>query len=104
MPSDASSDVGEWLKSDIAKVIRMCRRAGVPILMHGYPSGGLRGVLAGTAAEHGVPFIDHMPVFQALAHPEEYFAPDRHCNALGYGLMAKDLQPKVIELLGAGRP
>ena len=27
-----------------------------------------------------------------------------HCNDLGYGLMARDLLPKVVELLPTRRP
>ena len=97
--SEPLTPVQAWLESDIGKVISMCREAGVPLLMHSYPSGTLHGVLVDTAAKNNIPFVDHLPAFQALKDPASYFAPDLHCNDLGYGVMARDLQPKVIEML-----
>ena len=99
------SPVETWLRSDTAKVIALCRRSGALVLMHGYPGNQVRpDVLSLIASENDVPFVDHLPTFNALTDPEKYFAPDRHCNDLGYGLMARDLLPKVVELLSTRRP
>ena len=107
-PADLSkvalTPVEAWIRADLAKAIALCRKSGALVLMHDYPGTEVRqDVLRAIAAENGVPFVDHQPSFGALAHPEEYFAPDLHCNERGYGLMARDLAPKVVEMLAALR-
>lgn len=100
---DAAALVEAWIRADVLRIVACCREAGVPVLLHSYPGETVRkDLLASIAAEAGVPFVDHQPAFQALPEPGRYFAPDFHCNELGYGLMARNLQPKVLELLSAG--
>ena len=99
------SPVEAWIRADLAKAIALCRQSGALVLMHDYPGDEVRrDVLRAIASENGVPFVDHHPTFRVLTDPEKYFAPDMHCNDLGYGLMARDLLPKVVELLPTRRP
>ena len=100
-PSEpALTETDRWVQADLLKVIAMCRKGGVPLLMQSYPTPTLTSALRQTAAENGIPFVDHLTVFRALPDPARYFAPDMHCNDLGYGLMARNLLPKVLEILG----
>ncbi len=97
--------VEAWVRSDLARAIALCRQAGAKVLMHDYPIDDVRSeVMRAIASENGVPFVTHQPSFRTLAQPEKYFAPDMHCNDLGYGVMARDLKPAVLKMLPPKRP
>jgi hypothetical protein len=97
--------VEAWIRADLATAIARCRESGALVLMHDYPIDDVRSdVLRAIASENQVPFVDHHPSFRALAEPEKYFAPDTHCNDLGYEVMARDLKPKVLEMLSSKPP
>ncbi len=97
--------VEAWIRADLATAVARCRESGALVLMHDYPIDDVRSdVLRAIASENQVPFVDHHPSFRALAEPENYFAPDTHCNDLGYEVMARDLKPKVLEMLSSKPP
>jgi lysophospholipase L1-like esterase len=53
------------------------------------------------ALKYNAPLVDNESVFRALAKEnpgKNYFAPDRsHCNAEGYGVMAKNVYDVIVK-------
>jgi len=102
--TNSLTPVEEWIRADLKEAVATCQRAGIPVILHSYPAQTVpRALLARIAAECEVPFVDHQAVFSAQADPMAYFAPDAHCNEAGYGLMAQDLHPQVVEMLKSPR-
>ena len=92
--------ISAWIADDLGRIIALCRREGAQVMMQSYPRnhGIMNREVAGSLS---VPFVDHTVVFSPLlarGREEEYMAPDGHCNARGYGLMAEGLRRKMAEL------
>ncbi|MBI5239300.1 MAG: radical SAM protein [Elusimicrobia bacterium] len=93
-------DVAAWIEDDLGRIIAVCRRKGIPVLMQSYP-GQADPLSRDVAARNAVPFVDHAAAFAprlAGGRRGGYFIADGHCNAAGYGLMAKTLRRKMSEL------
>ena len=87
--------VKKWIKADIGKMISICAERNIEVIVQNYPDILFEDMLGKVANKHGIPFVDHGHFFaQILAEEpsrEQYFVPDGHPNARGYGLMAKNI-------------
>ncbi len=96
-----------WVRGDLAWMIESCRSRGVRVLLQNYPrldpeAADEAGVwLQTTAARYGVPFVDQRADFGRLDEEARraLFVPgDEHCNAQGYGRMARNLADAIGRL------
>ncbi len=87
-----------WLVADLNASITTARASGAQVLLQTYPDHSMSRVLRHVATERGLPFVDQEPLFAVLEDPAGYYAPDGHCNARGYGMMATHLVEAVLEL------
>ncbi|MBI5241952.1 MAG: hypothetical protein HY926_15880 [Elusimicrobia bacterium] len=99
-------DIAAWIAADLESIVALCRWRGVQVLMQSYPEG--HGLMTREVARSSaVPFVDHTVALAPLiaeGRRGEYLVSDGHCNARGYGLMARNLRRKMAELglLGPG--
>ncbi|MCX5793894.1 MAG: GDSL-type esterase/lipase family protein [Elusimicrobia bacterium] len=86
-----------WIRSDIRDIAAECHRRGIKLVIMNYPEGTGFTRYAGyaeLAAAEGAAFVD---VHQAFARLREqgveaqYYSRDGHCNAAGYGIIARTL-------------
>lgn len=95
-------EINKWIADDLEVIFRTCADQHIKVILMNYPSHSAVNALLGTVArEHSIPFIDTYEAFTGLlSHSprEAYFAPDRHCNARGYGVMARKVSDKMREL------
>ncbi len=108
-----------WIKSDIKKIISLCRERGVKIILQNYPLRGhswnsfslsykqANTVLEEIANEYSLCFINNKQIFDRLGDIKKEFLEPKgsaeHCNAKGYWLMAKNCYDKIIEIKLAAR-
>jgi tetratricopeptide (TPR) repeat protein len=100
----AKKEIANWLKSDTKEIIDVCRSRKIPIIMQSYPdvqahkevSEALREV----AQKKGVPFVDQDRLFAEMwkrgEKREGYYVADGHCNAKGYGVMARNIYEEIV--------
>lgn len=88
----------EWIQEDIGEMVRICGERCARVIVLGYPAGfeNIDGILREAAERRSVPFVDNAVLFGDLFRrgegvEKDYFAPDGHCNAKGYGCMAKNI-------------
>lgn len=87
--------VDEILTNNLRKIFSEGRALGASVYVVNYPSAGYPpGETAGRFIDHSWPdhFIDVQSAFDRRVTPDnfkEYFIPDRHCTAQGYGIMAR---------------
>ena len=96
-----------WMKSDIEKIIKICKTQKIKIIMQNYPykctSPNQRNlpeniILTNFAKQHNIPLVDNKKIFDSLGtEKDNFFAPDGHCNAKGYKLMAQSIYNKILE-------
>ncbi len=91
-----------WIRSDLEQMTDLALASGAQVILHSYPyDDDGNAILAEIAAERGLPFVDHLQVFDAelktRSRPELFSADDRHCNDVGYGLMAANLKRALHE-------
>jgi hypothetical protein len=90
----------EWRAYEINRIIRACAERGKRLLLVSYPEDDYG--CAALARAHGLPFVDQRASFVALLQSEPrnvYFAADdSHCNAAGYGVMARNVADRIVEL------
>jgi tetratricopeptide (TPR) repeat protein len=98
-------DVEKWITDDLVKIINLCKERGIAVILMDYP-GGLRikaginsHIIQRLAEEKSLPFIDNYSVFNHLPNKADYFVPDGHCNAKGYGIIARNAFNIVIRQL-----
>jgi lysophospholipase L1-like esterase len=96
-------EVQEWIRRDIAVMIRVAKISGIAVLLQNYPNynydkymANVNMILKEIAQEYSVPFVDNAQVFQELildgGNRDNYFSLDKiHCNELGYGIMAENI-------------
>jgi len=98
--------ISEWVKSDVERIIKICKKNNVKIILQNYPINHFpppdlpaNYVLNDIASNSDIPFINNVELFCKLGEfQKSYFVPDGHCNNKGYGLMAKNLYNKIIEM------
>jgi tetratricopeptide (TPR) repeat protein len=103
-------EVIEWVQENIGRIISVCAKHNVKIILQNYPDEfRIDDVLRKVAKRYGIPFVNHNQVFTQISekrasheeYREEYFLPDGHPNAQGYGVMAMNVYNK---LKGNGAP
>lgn len=96
----------DWLSHDFGKIIGVCRKKGIPVLMQNYPvkDKSLAHYMPQRydeiAGKNLVALVDNYPVFKKLtAEGRKLFNTDPfgHCNAEGYGVMAENVAAAIIE-------
>ncbi|MDD5730481.1 MAG: GDSL-type esterase/lipase family protein [Candidatus Omnitrophica bacterium] len=100
------NDLSGWLKHDLAQMLALCRKNRINVIIQDYPVKyaddislkHINSILKEAADESGAIFVGNAAVFDGLPKDnggEVYFARDDHCNAKGYGLMAKNVFDKL---------
>jgi tetratricopeptide (TPR) repeat protein len=95
-------EVKQWIQQDIGRIISLCGRYNVRIILQNYPKEYLiDDMLRKVGNRHGIPFVDHNRVFSRILKEgvsrEQYFVPDGHPNARGYGVMATNIYNTLQE-------
>jgi len=95
-------EVKQWIQQDIGRILSLCAKYNVRIILQNYPNEYLiDDVLRNVASKRDIPFVDHSSIFsriqmEGISH-EEYFVPDGHPNARGYGVMATNIWKTLKE-------
>ncbi len=100
---DEDEIVRRWIRSDLGEFVEICRREKVKLVLQNYPVfHAINGILREVAKEYDVPLVDQESTFQELwnqgERPKDYFVFDNHCNGRGYGIMARNVTAKILEL------
>jgi len=109
---DIENEVRQWVQEDLERTISLCEKHNIRIILQGYPDYRrtelVNYVVKDLANERGIPFVDHTSIFSRIlkegASREQYFVPDEHPNARGYGVMATNIyntlqESNVLKLL-----
>lgn len=98
--------VGDWIRSDLGKMIRMVSDRGTPVVLLNYPrynpqrAPSWDATLQAVALQSGALFIDERAVFDALPNRTSYFAEDcSHPNAAGNHIVAETVMNVILPLL-----
>jgi tetratricopeptide (TPR) repeat protein len=102
----------KWVKSDLDKIIDMCKSQGIKVLIQNYPLrrkenfwvknvAPVNKVLYEVSQTYNIPFVDNQRMFYSLGNQLDYYLEplggSEHCNDKGYALMAKDLYDEIIK-------
>lgn len=92
----------KWMKSDLEKIIGMCREKQIPIVLQNYPEmTTIIGPSREFAEGHAVLFVDNCKAFNEMwergERREDYFVIDGHCNDLGYFVVAKNIYDVIVK-------
>jgi tetratricopeptide (TPR) repeat protein len=100
-------EIDAWIVDDIGTIAGICKEKKVPVILQNYPfEHKSNPALASAAVRYGIPLVDNAAIFRDLLHAgkeDDYFAPDHHCNAKGYGVMAYNVYAKLKEIGLAGQ-
>ena len=86
-------DLMLWVASDLSKMVKLCTRRGVAVLIVGYPGEDTANdALSSVARRHKLTYVPSVKAFQKLdrsgVEHSELFLPDGHCTDRGYGVIA----------------
>lgn len=99
--------VARWIAADMDRIIYICRESGVPVIMQNYPVlspekwSYLPEIHDNIARRNSVPLADNYSAFtHSAGGGRGLFAADPfgHCNAEGYGLMARTVADTIIRI------
>jgi len=102
--------IKEWLIKDLEKIIDLCKSHNAKVIMQNYPLPAnatffqpiASNILKTFAKNKSIPFVDNSQIFNDLEkNKQDFFEPINvgdHPNTKGYGLMAKNLFDKIIEI------
>jgi tetratricopeptide (TPR) repeat protein len=95
-------EVKQWVQVDIGKMISICAKRNIKIILQNYPDEYLiDGIFWKVGNKYGIPFVNHSQVFTQIlekrASRGQYFFPDGHPNARGYGVMASNIWKTLKE-------
>ena len=99
---DILKEVNQWIQQDVGRILSVCAKYNIRIILQNYfGEDVVDGVLRKVGNRHGIPFVDHVRVFsrilkEGVSH-EQYFVPDGHPNARGYGVMATNIYNTLQE-------
>ncbi|MHB9154876.1 MAG: tetratricopeptide repeat protein [Endomicrobiales bacterium] len=103
-PGGFERKIGSWLMHDFERATIFLRKEGIPVVLMTYPeNNGVNHIVRAVADEQGALLVDNEKVFIELkqhAPRERYFIEDGHCNAEGYGVMARNICEKIREITG----
>lgn len=96
----ASRGTTSWAAADMARMVRLCQDAGVPLLLQTYPlAKPVNPAIKRTAGELRVPLVDHQAAFdRRRGEKKQLFAGDGHCTAKGYGVMAGNVYRAMVRV------
>ena len=90
---DFNNEAQQWAHHDLLEMIKICKQRKIPMIIQSYPQPSLP--LKDFALSNGALFVDNEEVFTGLEKRgekhEKYFVPDGHCNARGYGVIARNI-------------
>lgn len=91
-----AADVRSWIRRDIESIAEQCRMRDIDLVIMSYPTRNAGSDIdyGALAASQAALFVDIEAVFRRLRdeRPDaRLFAPDGHCNAAGYGVIAQAL-------------
>lgn len=95
------------LRADLEQMVASARERGAAVVVSSYPQPKhADGVLARTAAELDLVFVDQQTGFEKRLTAQDdqspWFVLDGHCTSAGYRIMAENLAPAVLALRSAG--
>jgi lysophospholipase L1-like esterase len=97
--ASGATDIDAWIRADLSAIAAECRRRGIRLIVMNYPRPVRFRGYKESAVKEGAEFVDNEAVFDRLRRDGSaaaYFAPDGHCNAAGYGLIARALADKIL--------
>ena len=95
---DFKAEALTWAKHDLRQMQRLCTERGIHFVIQSYPYPVI--ALKSFANQLGVMYVDNEAAFARLlegAKKETYFVPDGHCNARGYGVVAKNILELMVK-------
>ena len=96
--SNVDKAVMLWFKSDLTKIIKICQNKKIKIILQNYPSPDKANeIIEKLARDYFLPFVNNYQIFSELRNRKDFFVPDGHCNAKGYGVMAENVYDKIME-------
>ncbi len=110
--AEETSEVEGMLGYNLDRIMEIAGSRNVKVLLMEYPVFifQIHDVIRRKAHAHKVPLIDNFSIFDALikegsSRREDIFAKDGHCNAAGYGLVAKNIyntmaQQSIVREIG----
>jgi len=111
---DILKEVKQWVQENLERIISLCAKYNARIILQSYHLEhrleyvSLDDTFRKVANKNGIPFVDHSSIFSRIlkegASREQYFVPDGHPNARGYGVMATNIyntlqESNVLKLL-----
>ncbi|MBU0633926.1 MAG: tetratricopeptide repeat protein, partial [Candidatus Omnitrophica bacterium] len=96
------TSVVDWIMHDVEQIQDLANKNGIKIILLNYPNAWescWTNIVERMANKYKLPLVNLHQIFQAFGEDrKKYFIPDGHPNALGYGLIAKNIFDKIIEL------
>ena len=96
---DFNAEALAWAKHDLRLMYKICKERKIPFVIQSYPEPAIQ--LGAFAKQIGALFVNNERVFEGLLKggekKEKYFVPDGHCNARGYGVIAKNIHGVMVE-------
>jgi len=93
--------IASWIASDLEKIVRICQGRRIRIILLDYPKSNINGAIREVAVKYSLPLVDCEEIFRKLMRSghvaADFFVPDAHCNAKGYGIIAKNIYDKIVE-------
>jgi len=99
---NAEHNIENWIKFDIERIVKICQRAEIKVILQNYPTEEVTSeAIKEVALKYNIPFVDNFQIFNELwkngEKPEDYYQPDRHCRDKGYAVMAENIYNKLLE-------
>ena len=96
-----SDNSRQWIVSDIREIVMLCKKNGIKLILQDYPDTPVvTDQIEAIANSFSVAFVSHRRALNRMFQEEggkrlDYFAPDGHCNAKGYAVMAANILCKI---------
>lgn len=92
----------EWLQSDIEKIIYLCKKKNITLLMQNYPFPyhAVNKLLKQMAEKNNIIFVDNYSVFEKMTKErgfDKYFLDFDHCTEEGHKIIANNVYSALIE-------
>jgi tetratricopeptide (TPR) repeat protein len=100
--------VKQWVQEDLERIISLCAKHNTTTILQNYPDYSnkdlnnlINDVVKDLANKHSFYFVEQCRIFSRIlkegASREQYFIPDGHPNARGYGVMATNIYNTLQE-------
>ena len=91
-----------WVESDLTKMVKICNDKNVAVVLQNYPiSKIVNEAIRKGAQKTSCIFVENEQIFNGLLKEgfrrEKLFAPDGHCTAKGYAIMAGNLFNAIVK-------